>query len=300
MRALPSHLPGFLKSTKAITDVGEYSREPDRWRQAGFAHNSTNAAAHFIDIYDDGMTFAGVSLDELPRSLFDYNIALEKKGEKPWKAGYLPYAQLEGYQLVTKDMAYWRVLSYLESREKDAVKRAWYKADRIRREELLLRDIGVLSHYIGDATNPMHLSIHYNGWDKDAPNPQGFTTEPVHSPLEGDFIDKHITADLVRAHMPAVEVCASKIEVCLRERMKRNFKQLVPMYQLEKEGEFDKGTPKAVDFMSSLIGIGAADLRDIVINAWQDSKSLPVGYPGAAYDEFISGKVADPYTYLKD
>jgi hypothetical protein len=32
MRALPNYTPSFLRSPAGIADVGEYAREPDRWR----------------------------------------------------------------------------------------------------------------------------------------------------------------------------------------------------------------------------------------------------------------------------
>jgi hypothetical protein len=305
MRALPSYLPSFLKTPQSIADVGEYSREPDRWRDAGFVHDSDRNSAHFIDLYDDGTTFAGTTMDNLPRTRADYDIAVVAGGKKPWHAGYLPYAQIDAYQQVVKDMAYWRVLHYLEGREKDAVKRGWYKADRIRREQLMLRDIGILSHYMGDSTNPMHLSIHYNGWDKDTANPQGFTSEKVHGPLESDFVSAHIKVADVRGNMAAPVTCSAKIEVCMADKIKRNFTQLVPVYELEKEGVFKADAPpeltaKGTVFMGKLLGAGAADLRDVVVDAWRESKTMKVGYPGATYDDIIAGKVPDIYSYLKD
>jgi hypothetical protein len=42
--------------------------------------------------------------------------------------------------------------------------RAWFEADRRLREKLTLRDIGICSHYVGDATQPLHATVHFNGW----------------------------------------------------------------------------------------------------------------------------------------
>jgi hypothetical protein len=50
--------------------------------------------------------------------------------------------------------------------------RAWFEADRRLREKLTIRDIGIWSHYVGDASQPMHVSVHFNGWG-DYPNPNG-------------------------------------------------------------------------------------------------------------------------------
>ncbi len=105
-----------------------------------------------------------MSLDNLPPTRAGYEALLVAKNVDPRSWGYLPYSEVDSYQQLVKDMAYWRVESLLETRETDKTKKAWYHADRLRREDLTLRDIGVLGHYVGDATQPLHISIHYNGW----------------------------------------------------------------------------------------------------------------------------------------
>jgi hypothetical protein len=297
LAALPDTLPAFLRTKTAALEVGEYSREPDRWRGAGKVHDADRDPAHFIDLNDDGTTFAGVDLDHLPATRSDYEAAVRAKGLEPSKAGYLPYALSDAYQQVIKDMAYWRVLSYLETREKDAAKKAWFKADRLRREQLMLRDIGVLSHYVGDATQPMHLSIHYNGWGN-FDNPNGFTQERIHVPLEGGYVQRNVTPSDVRAHMGDYAPCFGAPEACFATRLKRNFTQILPLYQLEKDGAFVDGNPQGKNFMAMLVGQGAADLRDVLIDAWRESKTMGVGYPARTYDDFVGNRVEDPYGLL--
>lgn len=297
IRALPDTLPAFLRSKTAMMDVGEYSREPDRWRGSGKVHDSERDGAHFIDINDDGTTFAGVDLDSLPATHSDYDAAVRAKGLEPSKAGYLPYALTDAYQQVVKDMAYWRVLSYLETREKDAIKKAWFKADRIRRETLMLRDIGVLSHYVSDATQPMHVSVHYNGWGN-FPNPNGFTQEKIHTPLEIGFVQRNLSNADVRANMGDYVPCFDRPETCFAKRLKRNFTQVIPLFQMEKEGGFVDSDPRGKAFMAKLLGQGASDLRDAIVDAWRESKNMGVGYPARTYDDFISNKVEDPYGLL--
>jgi hypothetical protein len=41
---------------------------------------------------------------------------------------------------------------------------ARFARDRQIREMLTIRDLGVWTHYVGDASQPLHISIHYNGW----------------------------------------------------------------------------------------------------------------------------------------
>ncbi|ESQ83075.1 hypothetical protein AEAC466_14525 [Asticcacaulis sp. AC466] len=297
IKALPDYMPAFLRTPQAVADVGEYAREPDRWRGAGKVHDNDRDIAHFIDLDDDGNTLAGVSLDNLPANRSDYEAAVRAKGVEPYKAGYLPYATVDAYQQVVKDMAYWRVLTYLEPLEKDRTKKAWYRADRLRREQLMLRDIGILGHYVGDTTNPLHLSIHYNGWGN-FPNPNGFTMEKIHSPIEGVFVSRNIKEGDVKAAMAAYLPCTAPIMTCVTARYKASFSQVVPLYQLEKAGGFKDGDPRGQAFITTRLAQGAGDLRDSLIDAWRDSKTMQVGYKIGTYDDFVSGKVTDPWEVL--
>lgn len=297
MRALPDTVPAFLRSPEAILSVGEFSREPDRWRGAGRVHDSERDAAHFIDLDDEGKSLAGLGLAELPTTRADYEAAVRAKGYEPSKAGYLSYSTIDAYQQIVKDMAYWRVLSYLSEHETDAVKKTWYLEDLRRREALILRDIGILSHYVADATQPMHLSIHYNGWGK-YPNPENYTDERIHGPLEAQFISQNVSRPAMRAKMSAYEPCADKVEVCVTKRLTRNFKQIIPLYALEKSGGFKDGVTRGPDYMAGLLGRAASDLRDTLNDAWRDSKTMGVGYPAKTYDEFVAGSVIDPYLLL--
>ena len=41
-------------------------------------------------------------------------------------------------------------------------------------------------------------------------------------------------------------------------------------------------------------------LRDVILDAWLDSKSIGIGYPtaGTTYDDYLAGKVPDPWLTL--
>ena len=46
--------------------------------------------------------------------------------------------------------------------------------DQERREQHDPADLGDWAHFVGDGSQPMHVSVHFNGWG-DFPNPRGFT-----------------------------------------------------------------------------------------------------------------------------
>ncbi len=299
IRALPDYAPAFLRTAKAATDIGEFSREPDRWRNAGPAHDDDRDPAHFIKLNDDGTTQAGGALEDLPPTREAFEQALAAKGSSLAKSGYLPYAEADGYQQVVKDFAYWRILSFMEMHEADKAKKAWYHADRLRREELTERDIGILAHYVGDADQPMHVSIHYNGWGE-FPNPNGFTQEHIHWPLESAYVLNNVAVEDVRAAMPGYVPCTEVVNLCFAARLKASHDLAVPLFQLEKDGGFKDGDPRGKAFMTRQIAKGAADLRDAILDAWRESKTMGIGQPveGSAYDDFVAGHVKEPFNVL--
>ena len=296
MRALPTDMPAFMRSPASILDVGEYSREPDLWRGSGAIHDAERDPAHFITLTDDGLTLAGVSLENLPATRSDYEAVLRTKGVVPAKAGYLPYSTIDAWQQVTKDMAYWRLISLAESRETVPAKKAWLASMRLRRENLMLRDIGILSHYVGDATQPMHLSIHSNGWG-DYPDPKGYTKAPIHWPIEGDYVRAHVTQDKVKAKMTAYASCEGAAELCLAHRLERNFAQLEPLYALEKDSGFSAIDPRGPDYLAGLLARGTSDLRDDLVDAWKQSLKIGVGHEQTPCEDILAGH-GDLYAML--
>jgi hypothetical protein len=295
LRALPDGLPAFLKTPQTLADVGEFSREPDRWRGAGKVHDSDRDPAHYIDLDDEGKTLSGLTLDQLPTTRSDFDAATRAKGIEPYNSGYLPYATIDAYQQVVKDFGYWRVLTYLISKETDATRKAYYQADLKRREEVIKRDIGILSHYVGDATQPMHVSIHVNGWGN-YPNPEGYTSEKIHWPIEGTFVSQNIKPEDIRPLIAPVEACATPtFTACETQRLKRSFGNIIPLFKMEKAGDFKTATPQGKAYIVALLARGASDLRDTVNDAWNESKTVKLGFPGRPLDDFVTGKVTDPW-----
>lgn len=297
MRALPDDLPAFLRSPGAIADVGELSREPDRWKGAGQPHDRERDTAHFIDLTEDGraMTAAGPSIDELPRLKSEFDAALVAAGLDVNDVGYLPYAIMDAWQNLGRDFAYWRVLSAAEARETDPGKRAWYREDRIRREALILRDIGVLSHYVGDGSQPHHTTIHYNGWDRNTPNPEGFTTSrQTHGLFEGAYTARVGRLDAVEAAMSAPALDGFDLRARTAAYLKTTLAEVTPFYRLEKAGGFAEADPRGAAFVTQRLAAGASELRDLIVLSWRESAAASIGWPAVKVNEVEAGMV-DPW-----
>jgi hypothetical protein len=98
-----------------------------------------------------------VPLDKLPVTREAYDTWLRAGGSTQYRAGYLPYSMVDGWQQLVKDFAYWRAAVKGAETAATPEERAWFEADRQLREKLTLRDIGIWSHYVGDASQPLHV-----------------------------------------------------------------------------------------------------------------------------------------------
>jgi hypothetical protein len=293
---LPDTLPAFLRSPQAIEAVGEYAREPDRWRKAGAAHDNMRDPGHFLDLDDDGKVLGGPLLSALPPTLEDYDTALRAVGKDSSKAGYLPYSIIDGWQQLAKDFAYWRVESAAIPRETDPARKAWMQADLKRREDLTLRDLGIWSHFVGDASQPMHVTVHHDGWGKAYPNPDGYTLERVHVPFEGPFVRQFVSEDAVRAAMPAPRPCPA-IEACTVQYLTETAATVIPFYKMQKTGGMIGTDPAGRAFTVERVAAGAAALRDMTVSAWEASAHGSIGYPPLTVDQVVREGI-DPYEAL--
>lgn len=296
VRALPDDLPAFMRTPGAVADVGEFAREPDRWKGGGQPHDRERDTAHFVDLTDEGHVLSptALTLDQLPELKSQYDAQLQAAGVDVNDAGYLPYAIMDGWQQLVRDLAYWRVLNAAEAREADPGRRAWYRADRERREALTLRDLGILAHYVGDASQPHHVTIHYNGWG-DYPNPQRFTnSRRTHSDFENGFVARNTRLDAVEAAMRAPSLDGFELKPRVVAYLKDGLTHVVPFYELEKAGGFRDQDPRGAEFATRRLAAGAAELRDLTILAWRASAEARIGWPAIKVAEVEAGSI-DPW-----
>lgn len=296
MRALPAETPAFLRTRQAAIDVGELSREPDRSKGAGKLHDQDRDAAHFIDLDEDGRLLGGPPMLPLAATRADFETQLRAAGLDQWKVGYLPYAILDRYQQLTVDLAYWRVLKAAEANPAWKAHRAWFAADRVRREALVLKSIGELSHFVGDGSQPLHVSSHYNGWG-DGPNPNNYSKARLHGPFESDLVAATVRPAAVSAKVASLRLCRCPIEQRVSDYLSATGRQVIPFYELEKAGGLGPGDPRGAAFATDRIAVGAAELRDVIVEAWRASLNAKVGWRPISVQDVLAGKV-DPYPAL--
>ena len=165
-------------------------------------------------------------------------------------AGLLPYHILELYQPLEMGWRLWRAASDTE--------RPWI-------EERIVNDAGLLGHYVADAAQPHHTSVHYDGWAAGVPNPEGYTTERgFHSRFEAAFVGAHVTlAQLQPAVRPDARVFVD-VSSAIHDHILDAYARVEELYRLDRDFAFDPVRPPAPEtrrFAIERLAVGATMLR---------------------------------------
>ncbi len=130
--ALP---PGPLKSAFSahVSELEHFSVEPDLLREEG---DRNEGRRHYIDLeYYGNDPFAALDPNEAATAARFGARTLRKSGTLPWTI----------------------------EREADTLAGAWREGDC----RSVLKAAGYLSHYVADASQPLHTTIHYDGYPED-------------------------------------------------------------------------------------------------------------------------------------
>jgi hypothetical protein len=254
---------------------------------------------------DSGRLPGGSTFATLPATKAAFMAQATKAGADPDDTGYLAYAIADGYQQLVKDFAFWRADLAGERLATDAAKRAWLTADRQRRERQIVQDIGVWAHYVGAASQPMHLSIHHDGWGP-YPNPRGFTQDKVHVPWEGAYVARNLTPEAVRAELPPPYHPQGALLERIASYLAEGRAALNTFYVLEQKGAFRPAgvgaSPAWISqgrtYTTQRVALGAGRLRDLITAAWEESAAAAVNnYPPVPVVDIETGR-ADAYDVL--
>ena len=300
IRALPASVPAFVRTPEAIAEITTLGPEADRLKGAGTAWDSEFDPGHYLDLDDDGTIAGVVPLAHLPPTREAYESAVRAghaiDGHAPdeWRVGYLPYSIIEDEQQVVQDFAIWRVDSYGETHATDAATRAAFATDRRLREALTLRDIGYWGHFIGDGSQPLHVSIHFNGWGN-GPNPNGYTqSQTIHADFETAFVNQHATAELVQPRVAPYVASTLPFATVVATYLATTASNVGSVYRLTGVGAFENGTPEAIGFTLDRLAAGAQMFRDAIVMAYASSADAKVGYPGVRVRDIESGTAEAP------
>lgn len=261
-QALPPDTPAFVIAPAALDEIEYLGPEPDRWRsQAEPQLSAEQAPDHFIDL-----EYADV-IQPLPRGRYEFIEDLSKYREAHPETAALETPEKVGMQPWETEEVWQRLKSgFREYRQALA-----QHQDTKPQEAAVLFYIGWLGHYVGDGSQPLHVSRDYNGWvEKD--NPQGYTTEHhIHGQFESAFVAAAIKPADVRPLLAPVHPIGDEWDDYLAY-LRHTGTFLQQTYALDKEGGFTgMGTPAGKRFTEERLAAGASMLRDMVYAAWVKS-----------------------------
>jgi hypothetical protein len=260
---LPADVPAFLRSEAAAKEIEYLGPEPDRWRSPAEPElNAAQAPEHFINLEQAD------ALGPLPRRRFDFEAKVFASGQRPEKIGLQPWETAEVWERLKAALREYRVLS--------AAKRDTHSV-----EQAVLFYAGWLGHYVGDGSQPLHVTVQFNGWM--GPNPNGYTTDHlIHWQFEGPFVAANLHEPEVRARMTAPRAIDGDLFDNYMSYLRHSATYVEKVYRLEKEGGFaGAGTPESREFTAERLAAGASMLRDMIYTAWIESaKPVPNPYAG--------------------
>ena len=259
---LPADVPGFLRSPAAVKEIEYLGPEPDRWRSPAEPElNAAQAPEHFIDLE------LADALGPLPHRRLDFEAKALATGQAPEKIGLQPWAATEVWERLKAALREYRQLSAAHQDTSGAEQAAVFYA-------------GWLGHYVGDAAQPLHTTVRYNGWT--GANPQGYTTDhKIHWQFEGEFVGPNIHPPEVQAKMTAGHLIDGDMFDRYVEYLRHTATYVDKVYQLEKAGGFTgAGSAESRDFTAERLAAGASMLRDMIYTAWVDSAQPVPPRPG--------------------
>jgi hypothetical protein len=289
LASLPTNFPAFVRTPEATERIAFLSGEPDRWRNVpDLPLRHSNVPDHYIDL--EQLADYGLKPDTLPIFRYDFagELAVVRQAH-PDKfpdprslprnedhtrelVGLLPWAITENYAKLKSCFA------YLKAYEEDGTPEEIANA-----QANIIYVMGVMGHYVGDASQPLHSTIHHHGWVGD--NPQHYTTNyGFHSWIDGGYFRKVGGADLkgLQAKVRPAALVAFQDHPARPDEMFQaatafiveQGKLVEPLYQLEKEGKLTGDGEAGLQgkaFLEAQLLKSAQLLGDIWYSAWQQA-----------------------------
>ena len=260
---LPADAPAFLRAQAAIEEIEYLGPEPDRWRSKAEPElNAAQAPEHFIDLE------LADALGPLPRKRLDFEAKVFAAGQRPETIGLQPWETDEVWERLKAAMREYRGILAAGGNTKPV-------------EAAIIFYAGWLGHYVADGSQPLHVTVQYNGWT--GPNPNGYTTaHGIHHLFEGPFVAANIHAPEVQAKMTPAKSIDGDVFDAYVAYLRHSATYVEKVYQFEKAGGFTgAGTPESRDFTAERLAAGASMLRDLIYTAWIDSaQPVPDPYAG--------------------
>jgi hypothetical protein len=290
LASLPKDFPAFAVTPEAKDRIAFLAGEPDRWRNTqNLELKHANGPDHYIDLEE--LFLYHLKPETLPPLRYDFmaQIARSRAADPeafpnidPAKdtdhtrelSGFLPWTMTEYYAKLKSEFSY---LKAFETAGGTPVEIANAQAN-------VIYTMGVMGHFYGDASQPLHTTMHFNGWVGE--NPHHYTTNHTfHAWIDGGYLLKtHIEDDLgdmSKKMRPAQVVTfngqpaqADQIFPAVVSFIVDQNKLVETVYQMDKDhkltGEGEVGL-QGKPFIEGQLMKAGQFLGDIWYSAWQQA-----------------------------
>ncbi len=168
--ALPQDVPEFF--CRGAATIESYSSDPDVWSSVLPALKAAEGPEHYFNLELVGKR-------DLPGTRAEFAALCRGLELAPEKVGFLPYAIQEQYERL--------VLAFAEHRR-------WPDDEDVRAKVLYIA--GILSHYAGDAAEPLDCTVHYDGRARaDGSSPKTGIQEKMDADEGPNLIEQFVPQD---------------------------------------------------------------------------------------------------------
>ncbi len=290
LASLPADFPAFVREAANAERIAFLSGEPDRWRNVPdpmMKQSGGSWTDHFFDL--EYIPAAGLDVAKVPSFRYDFiqqfaagrathlenfpaiDPAKNADHSSEWP-GFAPWAITEYYLRLKSGFSYLKVFEELGTPEEVANARA-----------NIVYVMGVMGHYVGDCAQPLHTTVHHNGWV--GANPNGYSSwRGLHSWIDGGFVAKAglKLADLLSAATPVQPLdLGSQSDgrdpffVATMNYLIEQNKLVEPLYALEKKGVFKADVAatsiEGQEFIKARLRTGGSMLAQVWATAWKNA-----------------------------
>lgn len=300
LASLPANFPAFVFTPAAAERVAFLSGEPDRWRNTpDLPLRHHNGPEHYINLEE--LFQHGLTIETTPSLRYEFIILIAtNRFARPDQAPFVDPAQDRDRTRALVGLLPWTITEH-QGRLKSgfsylaAFEQFGGTGDEIANARAnIIYIMGVMGHFAGDASQPLHTTVHHAGWV--GPNPNGYTTNrSFHQWIDGGYFDK--------VGVPTLEELRPRIRPARLLRLgdrpaapeetflaslrfiESNWKLVEPLYRLDKEGALsgdgEEGRRGRAFLAERLLDAGQF-LGDLWLTAWQQ----------APEDRFLRGRLA--------
>ena len=292
VEGIPLDGPAFLKAQKAY--IGHLGTIPDTWRSVSEPYLRISEDANH-GWYTEGFDF----IPDPPHSRTEfmlrvYDEYLKTRSKDPDRAkllnirytGTQAYSIMEGYERMKAGMRLYRAVTNSEQSDGANIGKSYAAISPLLRDpapvaQMLANDIafymGWVGHYVADAAQPLHNSIHHDGWS--GPDPKGYTRDPrIHGRFESQYVDLiGVTEEDVEQYMRKEPRHLDDVWKAVLNHSLEARDSTEDVYRLDLRGAFQKkDDAEAKELVCKRLAAGASFLRDLAYTAWIESaKPVP-------------------------